>query len=236
MERKPRLAPAGDAQHTHEAHDRRRHRRLVGEQLGRPPGKWMTMRLPSKYTFGIVLLALSVLTLTVALCQSFFVEGGNVDFPCFAEPIRRPDVHSDTRIVYCISFWPRGFMGGAIYGMGVAEKDEVTVGELNLRRDEQVLYVNNHPLGIGEVYDTIRWTHSANPWRLYTTRIMVRNEGLLSTESFPTADVLSVSGDVREGRYPSPLGFLILGAGIWLYRQGKRERKGVVQPQDSSQS
>ena len=116
--------------------------------------------------------------------------------------------------------------GGGIYAVGSTNQNEITVGELKLRRDGQTLLVNYHSLNTGEIYNATHWTSSINPWILFTRRFAINNSGLLTyaNSSIPT-DVLYVSGDVYEGWCINPLGLIILVCGIWLFRQGKKELK-----------
>ena len=182
------------------------------------------MKPSSKRTLGIILIVISVLTLAVAFCQ--IVPIGFVDFPCFDKQVLLRDIDPDTRMVYCISIWPlRAISGGAIYDIGTSNQDEATVGELNLRRDEQTLFVNNRPINAGEVYKTVHWTPSINPWLIFSSHFEIKNEGLTLIGSAASANVLYVSGDVHEGWFPNPLGLIIFVSGIWLFRQGKKELK-----------
>ncbi len=182
------------------------------------------MKPSSKRTLGIVLIVLSVLTLAIGFCQ--IVPLGFVDFPCFDDMVRQQEINSDTRIVYCISIWPRqAISGGAIYDEGTSNQDEIKVRDLNLKRDEQALLVNNHPVNPQESYETVLWRASISPWLIFTSRFEIKNEGITSIGSSDPSNVLYVSGDVHEGWLPNPLGLIILGVGIWLFRQGKKEQK-----------
>ena len=180
----------------------------------------MSMKPSSKKSLGIVLLVISVLALAIAFCQ--IVRIGFVDFPCFDEQVRQQEISSDTRIVYCVSIWPRqAISGGAIYDDGTSNQDEIKVRDLNLRRDEQILFVNNHSINPNESYKMVLWSASINPWLIFTNSFEIKNEGITSMGS--NVPVLYVSGDVHEGWLPNPLGLIILGVGIWLFRQGKKE-------------
>jgi hypothetical protein len=182
------------------------------------------MKPSSKHTLGVILIVISVLALVIGFCQ--IVPIGFVDFPCFDDQVRQQEISSDTHIVYCISVWPlQAISGGAIYDEGTSNQDETKVRDLNLRRDEQTLFVNNHPINPNEVYKTVLWTASINPWLIFTNRFEIKNEGITSMGSNAPSNVLYVSGDVYEGWLPNPLGFIILGSGFWLFRQGKKERK-----------
>ncbi len=149
-----------------------------------------------------------------------------VDFLCFDNYVRNQDVSSDTRIVYYISFWPlEAISGGGIYDEGSATQDEITVRELDLKRDEQSLSVNNHSIDPGETYNKIDFIPSFNFWLIFKTRFMIINKGIVSVGSFTKVDVLYVSGGVDEGWIPNPFGLIILLIGIRLFRQGKRDQK-----------
>src|SRR6266508_3408812 len=181
------------------------------------------MKPSSKRTLGIVLIVLSVLTLAIGFCQ--IVPLGFVDFPRFDDMVRQQEINSDTRIVYCISILPRqAISGGAIYDEGTSNQDEIKVRDLNLKRDEQALLVNNHPVNPQESYETVLWRASISPWLIFTSRFEIKNEGITSIGSSDPSNVLYVSGDVHEGWLPNPLGLIILGVGIWLFRQGKKEQ------------
>ncbi len=120
------------------------------------------MKPSSKRTLGIILIVVSVLTLAVAFCQ--IVPLGFVDFPCFDAQVRQQKIGSDTRIVYCISIWPRqALSGGAIYDQGTSDQDTVKVGDLSFKRDEQILSVNNHAITPNETYKTVHWNAIVNP-------------------------------------------------------------------------
>jgi hypothetical protein len=198
----------------------------------------------SKRTFAILIIVLSVIAMAIGFCQ--VIPYGNVDFPCFGGG---GEAHSDTRIVYCISYWPLSAHGGEIYAIGSTNQNEVAVREINLRREGQSLFINNHSLSTDETYETTRWIPSINPWILYTHHFVIRTSGLLtaaelariseagagmlrideglskSAEGSILTDVIYVSGDVYEGWFINPLGFIILGYGIWLFGQGRRIKK-----------
>jgi hypothetical protein len=188
------------------------------------------MKPSSKRTLGVIIIVLSVLSIAIGVCQ--IVPYAFVDFPCFDERFLQHEIKSDTRIAYCISVWPlEALSGGGIYDYGSTSQDEVTIRDLALRRDGQTLFVNAHPLATGEIYKTTKWKMSFNPWILFTHRFEINNKGLItSTESVETVDALYVSGDVYEGWFINPLGLIILGCGIWLFRQGKKELKQELHP------
>lgn len=185
------------------------------------------MKPSSKRTLGIILIALSVLAAAIGFCQT--MPFWDLRMPCWDADIDRQEINSNTRIVYCINFWPRDAVSGADVDAGTTNQNELTVWEINLRRDEQTLFVNNHLLNTGETYETVRWTPSINPWLLFTRRVVIKNEGLLTAiVSSTSTDALNVSGDVYEGWFINPLGFIILGSGIWLFWQGTKELKKEI--------
>jgi hypothetical protein len=185
------------------------------------------MKPSSKRTLGTILIALSVLAAAIGVCQITPLD--DLGMPCWDADIDEQKIYSNTRIVYCINFWPLGAASGAWVQAGSTTQDELTVWEVNLRRDEQTLFVNNHLLNIGETYETVRWTPSINPWVVFTHGFAIKNHGLLryKRSSTPT-NTLYVSGDVYEGWRINPLGFVIFGSGIWLFWQGKKELKQEI--------
>jgi hypothetical protein len=185
------------------------------------------MNPSSKRTLGVILIALSVLAAAIGVCQT--ARLADLRMPCWDADIDRQEINSSTRIVYCINFWPRDAASGALVDAGSTAQDELAVWEINLRRDEQTLLVNDHLLNTGETYETARWTPTINPWVLFTHGFVIKNEGLFtSIESSTSTDALYVSGDVYEDWLINPLGFIILGSGIWLFWQGKKELKQVI--------
>lgn len=184
------------------------------------------MKPSSKRILGVILIVLSVLTLVLVFYQ--FVPSAFYALPCFDKQVRQQEVSSDTRIVYCISLWPRQVLSGAaMYDEGTTSQDEVKVRDLNFRRDQQILLVNNHPVIPSETYRTVRWRAAINPWLIFTSRFEIKNEGITSIGSKAPAEALYVSGEVYEGWLPNPLGLIILGSGIWLFMQGKRIKTGI---------
>jgi hypothetical protein len=169
------------------------------------------MQPSSKRTLGIVLLVLSLVALPVAFCQVTPI--GFVDFPCLGQQIDLENISSDTRLAYCVSIWPRqAISGGGIYDYGTSNQDEIRVDPFVFRREDLTLFVNNHPIKPGETYTTTRYS-VLNPWVVLTSRFELKNDGPLSEQSSLSASVLSGSGDVYEGWFPNPLGFIILGYG-----------------------
>jgi hypothetical protein len=55
-----------------------------------------------------------------------------------------------------------------------------------------------------------------NPWVILTNRFEVRNRGLIAADSIAPAHVLFISGGVHEGWIPSPLGLILILAGMVL--------------------
>ncbi len=171
---------------------------------------------------GIVLTAYAVLMLAAVV---FWVSRkGYVDFPCEATLGPRPEVTESTRIVYCISAWPREMYGGGVYAVGASDEDQIVLGpraswprSLAVERRGQELLIDGQLLPPGQIYARFRWFPSSNPWLLATSRLTVWY--------LPSADVISISGSVREGWFPNPLGLLILGIGLWLLVRGRREHR-----------
>ena len=185
------------------------------------------MKPSSKRTLGVILIALSVLAAAIGFCQT--ARLADLGLPCYDANVRSQEINSNTRIVYCINFWPLDAFSGAWVDDGSTDQNELAVREIHLRRDGQTLFVNNHLLNTGETYETARWTPSINPWLLFTRDFVIKNEGLLtSIVSSTSTDALYVSGDVYEGWFINPLGSIILGSGIWLFWQGKKELKQEI--------
>ncbi|HLF88149.1 MAG TPA: hypothetical protein VI451_04335 [Anaerolineales bacterium] len=174
------------------------------------------MRLSSKQILGILLIVISVVTLVQAVRQVRPLPY-TIDFPCFAdEDVRREGLNANTRLAYCLSFWPFNVGGGGIYALGTSDQDEARVGGLRFRREGGTLYVNNRPVDVGVRYETVRWTASRNPWLILTDRFEIRNAGLISASSTAPPNVLFISGDVHQGWLPNPLGFIMIFAGMLL--------------------
>ena len=185
------------------------------------------MKPSSKRTLGVILIALSVLAAAIGVCQTARLDDHSM--PCYDADIDRQEINSNTRIVYCINFWPRDAASGAWVEDGSTDQNEIAVREIHLRRDEQTLFVTNHSLNTGETYKTAHWTPTFNPWVLYTHGFEIKNEGLLtSLESSMSTNTLYVSGDIYEDWSINPLGFIILGSGIWLFWRGKKELKQEI--------
>jgi hypothetical protein len=174
------------------------------------------MKSLPKLLLGILLVVLSITTLVQAV--------GNVqpipvimDFPCSGEEdVRQEGMDANTRLAYCISFWPFNMGGGGIFALGTSDQDEATVSGLRFRREGETLYVNNRRLNINSRYETVRWTASRNPWIIMTNRFEIKNDGLISASSNEPPGVLFISGDVQQGWYPNPLGLVMLAAGMVL--------------------
>jgi hypothetical protein len=186
------------------------------------------MKPSLKRALGILFIVLSLLMFLIAVCQITPIV--LVDIPCLGsdDSDYPPGTTQDTRIGYCISYYPvKAISGGEIYASGSTKQDEVTVDQLVFRREDETLYVNGHPINSGEVYKTTDWRLSANPWLIITTRFEIRNDGITPIDSLASVNMLFVSGDAVEGWLPNPLGIIVLGGGIWLFVRGTRERSLV---------
>jgi len=173
------------------------------------------MKFSSKQFLGVLFVAASVLTLPQAVRQVVKLPY-SIGFPCAGDQDVRQGMDAGTRIAFCLSFWPFNVDGGGIYAAGTSSQDEAAVTGLHFRRDGETLFVNSHPVHTGGFYETVRWTATRNPWVILTNRFEVRNEGLISFDSIAPADVLFISGDVQQGWVPSPLGLILLFAGMLL--------------------
>ena len=174
------------------------------------------MKISPKQFLGILLIAITVITLVQAIRQ---IQPLPVvmDFPCSGEEdVRREGMNANTRLAYCLSFWPFNMGGGGIYALGTSDQEETRVSGLRFRREGETLYVNNRPLDIYDRYETVRWTMQRNPWLILTNRFEIKNAGLISVSSNEPPDVLFISGDVQQGWLPNPLGLIMLAAGMVL--------------------
>jgi hypothetical protein len=181
---------------------------------------------PSLMAPGAILTSLAVLILATTLF--FILSGPLVDFPCESALGPGPVVTENTRIAYCISLWPRFAHGGYVYAYGAPDENIVVVSpqvfwydSLTLERKGQDLIANGQLLHPGDTYTHFRWFPSINPWLILTARLTVKNSGTYST------DTLYVDGGIDEGCLPGPLGFIILGIGIWLLFRGAKERQSA---------
>lgn len=169
-----------------------------------------------KRLFGIFLVILAIFTLVQAVRQVVQLPY-TLASPCLGdENIREEGMDAGTRIAYCLSFWPFNMNGGGVYALGTSNQDEASVVRLRFRRDGELLYVNSRPVHVGGVYKTIQWSLIGNPWLIYRDHLEIRNEGLISVDSVAAPDVLFISGDVQKGWLPSPIGFIMLIAGMVL--------------------
>jgi hypothetical protein len=183
------------------------------------------MKPSLKPALGIVLIVLALLMFVITICQITPVM--LVDIPCLGsdDSDYPPGTTQDTRIGYCISYYPlKAISGGRIYASGSTNQDEITVDPLVFRREDETLFVNGHPINSREVYKQTDWRLSANPWLIITTRFEIRNDGITPIDSLASANMLFVSGKAVEGWLPNPLGLIILGGGIWLFVRGRKER------------
>jgi hypothetical protein len=174
------------------------------------------MNVSPKQLLGILLIAISVITLVQAIRQIRPLPV-TMNFPCSGEEnVRQEGMSASTRLAYCLSFWPFNMGGGGIYALGTSDQEEARVSGLRFRREGETLYVNNRPLEIYERYETVRWTMPRNPWLILTNHFEIRNAGLISDSPNTTSDVLFISGDVQQGWLPNPLGLIMLAAGMIL--------------------
>jgi hypothetical protein len=189
-----------------------------------------------KFWVGIAFTALAVLMLVAVIF--WFFPGANIDFPCEWFGYPRSLTSLDMQVAYCLSYWPHyAISGGAIYAYGASNESRIVLspqapwyGNLILERQGQVLIVNDQPLQSGETYSTFRWFPTLNPWLLSTAHFTVKNEGMLgkTIEGSRSPTAIYVSGDVREGWLPNPIGFMILGVGVMLLVSGVRQRKSTM--------
>jgi hypothetical protein len=174
------------------------------------------MKISPKQFLGILFIATSVITLPQAIRQIQPLPVG-MDFPCEGEEdVRQEGMNANTRLAYCLSFWPFNIGGGGIYALGTSDQEEARVSGLHFRREGETLYVNNHALPLSGRYETVRWTMQQNPWLILTNRFEIKNAGLISVSSDEPPDVLFISGDVQQGWLPNPLGLIMLAAGMVL--------------------
>ena len=172
-------------------------------------------------SIGRALVALSL----IALLASVFwiMRLANVDFPCGSGLGRQPELTADTSIAYCISLYPRWASGGTDYAVGTSDTNEVVIqpqefwhGAIELRREQERLYVNGTPLSAGSSITLSRFMPTLNPWIVYTVEFVIRHSGPIRDEQTQPSDALYVYGEANEGWLPNPLGFLILAVGLWL--------------------
>ena len=179
------------------------------------------MKLSANQLFGFLIIILSLLTLAQAALQiqAAQLQAATVaiDFPCSGDyDVRHKGMNAKTQIAYCLSSFPFEYSGGTIYDLGTSEQDKITISRILFRREGQTLYVNNHPINIGETYETVRFSLTHNPWLLFTYRFEIKNSGLISADLIALPSVLFITGDVYKGWKPNPLGLFILGTGVWL--------------------
>ena len=171
-----------------------------------------------KIVLGVVLIVSAIVALLAAYIQTR-------PLMTYMDPLMPPadaSIPSDARIVYYINLWPiEAENGCGTYGIGISEQDEIVVGVLHLRREDQILYINDRLISAEETYRTVRWVPSINPWLIFTYRFEIG----FSPEHPVVPNAMLVGGDVYESWIPNPLGLLILVGGIRLYRQGKRARR-----------
>lgn len=149
---------------------------------------------------------------------------GQGDFPCdwfgsFGFPSE--DVGADTRLAYCVSSYSS--WGASPLLRGATSENQITLrppffvfwyGNLDLKRQDELLVVNGQSLLPGQTYTRTRWVPALNPWFIKTARITVQNSGIITPSgSFP---VLYVLGEATTIPYFNPTGLLLLIAGVWL--------------------
>jgi hypothetical protein len=172
------------------------------------------MKLSANQFWGLIIIVLSLLFLARAVLQAeaFPTTSNVVDFPCSINEVR--GWNAKTRIAYCFNNWPVVY--DPSFASGTSEQDETTVSGIHIRREGQLLYVDNHPLDIGGVYETVHYSLTSNPWLLFTYHFKISNSGLISADSMAPPNMLYVSGVVYKAWKPNPLGLVILAIGVWL--------------------
>jgi hypothetical protein len=195
---------------------------------------------------GILLILLVGLGLLAAICAVRFQ--GNVDFPCFdlesgeclmgygpLGPGHDVEELGQARMVLCISVYPRGWAGGGTIAQGPEFSDMWSGSGIKLERQDDKLLVNGKSLEVGESSDWFRVYPTLNPWLLETTHTEITNRGVFDcykilgedTVGRQDIDALYAYGGISEGWLPNPLGFVILGIGVWLVVRGiVRRRRG----------
>lgn len=184
---------------------------------------------------GIIVTGLSLLILVVTLYEAAIHIGA--DFPCISSLATQPEFNTDTQIAYCISHWPRQpSFGGDIYAVGSSNQDTIAINRpeilpstLILNRQGRTLVVNDQVLQAGEKYSSLDWRLSFNPWVIQTAQVIITNEGMARTRNGDPTEAIFAAGDVYDGWLPSPIGMSILGLGLWLVWQGRRERRHARQ-------
>lgn len=181
------------------------------------------MKPSNKYRLGITLMVLSVLFFLFGIYQ--VIPSLEFSSPCstfdFAELAAPPEA----QIAYCVNN-NLTFSGTGFYGNGYSLADEVTMDIFSFRRENQVLLTNGQRLQPQESYRSFAWRLSTNPWLIITKTSEIRNEGVNRSGS---DGVLMVIGDVNEGWFPNPLGLVLLMTGIWLYRNGVKDKNLLQQ-------
>ncbi len=187
------------------------------------PVKWNIIRVS-----GILLILWSLISLVIVYDQTkvtsfldfYYCSPGPEDLSQGRGFFKDTPMPFDTRIVYCIYSTHYKIYGPGYYAQGTTHLNEVMAGELKLRRQAQILFVNDQPLLIGERYDVVRQNPSYNPWLRFTTHFVIVNSGLYSPASPSGSNALYVTGDVKEDWQVSPLGAIILVSGIGLVMLG----------------
>ncbi len=194
-----------------------------------PPRNRKALKPKSKSTIGIILISLSLITLAIAVFQIvpiFFP----IDLPSCKDGLD-DSIVINSRIGYCLNIHPFNLINrGMVSKSGSTDSDGIIVDVLEIRRKNQSISINFHPLVLGEIYQKFHWFPSINPWLILTYRYEVKNEGISPLKSPTSPDMIFISGDVYEGWLPNPVGFIILGCGVWLIWQGRKEQKQELNP------
>lgn len=164
---------------------------------------------------GLILFSVNSLFSVIGSSRSKFHE----DFGCAGIEMNSPkNIKPTTRIEYCIDYISHNTISGSsVYASGETDKDNITVQELEFKRIDQTLFINNQKIEPGEAYETFKWSQSKNPWLIRTTRFVIRNAGI-SSKSPVSPGKIYVDGTVRGDWSFSPLGLIILILGIGLFK------------------
>jgi hypothetical protein len=161
------------------------------------------------YFIGISLLIL--IGLSYLVIGLFTLRTGNVDFPCeyFGPPPTLAKIEENTRIAYCISWYPRDHYGAAPYAYGSSTEDKLTIipivsgyTKLILERQGENIIINDYLLKPGDIYRKSYKTISINPWLYKTADLEIMNNGIVNsnnTGQSTTDEALYISGNLKEG-------------------------------------
>ncbi len=182
-----------------------------------------------KYTLGILLVVIVGIYTIAALRQ--MKRSWYADFPCGSDAYDSPAilVKPGVRVAYCIDYKGRYVISGAgIYAEGASTQDRLTVTSnyeegfepVVLKREDEILYVNNRALHKNQLYSDWNWYPSSNLMLLFANHLTIRNAGIDGSRN-----VLFATGEVKEGWLPNPIGLSILVVGIVLiWSAGKKGR------------